>query len=175
MKVIRDIVEDAISVWRSARRPKEVAPDVWRGVQSMQLIDAAPGFGRVSCQAESEYRLVDGRWIEFSNALQTGFGIAARTTELLFYELPHYRPDTIQIDVYASFREVDEAARQVCILSIETDREAVKQVDWEEWTAEEIVDYLGASYRLGERGQPLEIQVEPPPDRKAAAEEAAAK
>jgi hypothetical protein len=175
VKVIRDIVDDAIGVWRSARRPREVPPAVWRGVQSMQLIDAAPGFVRVSCQAQSDYRLLDGRWVEVSNPLQEGFGIAAKVSESLFYELPHYRPDRIQIDIYTSFREGEEATQHVCILSLETDREVVKQVDWEEWTAEEIVDHLGARYRLGERGQPLPIEVEPPapPEDGETAEEAA--
>jgi hypothetical protein len=160
--VIRDIVEDAISVWRSARRPKEVPPAVWRGVQSMQLVDAAPGFVRVSCQAQSDHRLVDGRWVEVSNPLQEGFGIAAKVSESLFYELPHYRPDTVQVDIYTSFREGEGATHHVCIMSLETDRERVKQVDWEEWTPEEIVDHLGARYRLGEHGQPLPIEVAPP-------------
>jgi hypothetical protein len=163
VKVIRDIVQDAIGVWRSGKRPKEVAPAVWRGVQSMQMVDAAPGFVRVSCEAQSDYRLVEGRWVEISNPLQEGFGIAAKVSESLFYELPHYRPDAIQIDVYTSFREGEDATQHVCILSLETDRERVKQVDWEEWTAEEIVDHLGARYRLGEQGQPLPIDVAPPP------------
>jgi hypothetical protein len=162
VKVIRDIVEDAISVWRSSKRPKEVPPDIWRGVQSMQLVDAAPGHIRVSCQAQSDYRLVDGRWVEISNPLQEGFGVGSKTAELLFYELPHFRPDSAQIDIYTSFREGEGATQHNCILSIETDRETVKQVDWEEWTAEEIADHLGARYRLGERGQPLPIEVEPP-------------
>src|SRR3989337_3059594 len=59
--VIRQILEDAISSWRSARRPKEIAPDVWRGVQSVALVDvtadgdpAAARLGAsVSCQVES--------------------------------------------------------------------------------------------------------------------------
>jgi hypothetical protein len=175
VKVIRDIVEDAISVWRSARKPKEVPADVWRGVQSMQLVDAAPGFVRVSCQAQSDYRLVDGRWVEFSNPLQEGFAVAAKASEMLFYELPHYRPDRAQIDIYTSFRDGEGPTQLVCILSVETDRDTVKQVDWEDWSAEEIVDQLGARYRLGERGQPLAIEVEPPasPDGAGAAEEAA--
>jgi hypothetical protein len=177
VKVIRDIVEDAISVWRSARRPKEAPPDVWRGVQSMQLVDAAPGFVRVSCQAQSNYRMVDGVWVEISNPLQEGFGIAAKVAEMLFYELPHYRPDRAQIDIYTSFREGDGLTQHVCILSLEADRDLVKQVDWEEWSGEEIVDHLGARYRLGERGQPLPIEVEPPaaPDDSEAAEEETAK
>jgi hypothetical protein len=175
VKVIRDIVEDAIGVWRSARRPKETPPAVWRGVQSMQLVDAAPGFVRVSCQAQSDYRLVEGRWVEVSNPLQEGFAIGARVAELIFYELPHYRPDQVQVDIYTSFREGDGITENVCILTFTTDRQTVRGVDWEEWTAEEIVDHLGARYRLGERGQPLPIEVAPPilPEDAEPAEEAA--
>jgi len=159
VRVIRDIVEDAIGTWRSIRRPTEVAPDVWRGVQSMQLVDVAPDYVRVSCQAQSEYRLIDAHWVEIRNPLQEGYAIAARSADMIFYELPHYRPEHIQIDVYTSFREVDGATRNDCILSLETTREIAKQVDWEEWTAEEVVDRLGARYSLGEHGQPLPIEV----------------
>jgi len=157
--VIRDIVEDAIGAWRSVRRPKEVAPDVWRGVQSMQLVEVAPDYVRVSCQAQSEYRLIDAHWVEVRNPLQEGQAIAVRAADMILYELPHYRPERIQVDVYTSFREVDGVTRNDCILSLETTREIAKQVDWEEWTAEEIVERLGARYSLGERGQPLPIEV----------------
>src|SRR3989304_4088227 len=78
--VIRQILEDAIASWRSVKRPKDVAPDVWRGVQSVALVDVASGSGptgarlaaSVSCQVESEYRLLDGRWVEGSSPLPEG-------------------------------------------------------------------------------------------------------
>ncbi len=174
VKVIRDIIEDAISVWRSVKRPKEVAPDVWRGVQSMQAVDVAADFVRVSCQAESEYKLLDGKWIETSNPLQEGIAISARVADMLFYELPHFRPAKIQIDIYTSFRETDNAPQRVCILSTATTRDAARAVDWEEWTAAQIVDELGGRYQLGERGQPLPIEVEPPPPTAAGESESTA-
>ena len=175
VKVIRDIVEDAIGVWRSVRRPKEVPPNVWRGVQSLEIVDVAADFVRVSCQAQSDYKLVGGRWVEVSDPLQEGYGISAKVAEMLFYELVHYRPERVQIDTYISFREGDGLTQHVCILSVETTREAARRVDWDEWTAEEIVDELGARYRLGERGQPLPIEVAPPPapEENEPAEEAA--
>ena len=64
--------------------------------------------------------------------------------------------------MYTSFREEDGAPQRHCILSISADRETARSVDWEEWTAEQVVDALGARYRLGERGRPLPIEVEPP-------------
>jgi len=165
VKVIRDILEGSITAWSSMKRPKEVPPDVWRGVQSIQLIDVAPAFVRVSCHAQSEYKMYEGRWIEVRNPLQEGMAIGAKTAEMLLYELPHFRPDNVQVDVYTSFRNGEGASSIECVLSIETDRETARQIDWDEWSGNEIIDRLGARYRLGERGQPLPIEVEPPPSR----------
>src|SRR3990172_4129848 len=93
--VIRQILEDAISSWRSIKRPKDVAPDVWRGVQSVALVDVAAGSApagarlgaSVSCQVESEYRLLDGRWLEVSSPLQEGFAVTARPAAILLFHL----------------------------------------------------------------------------------------
>ncbi len=60
VKVIRDIVEDSLGAWRSMKRPKEVSPDVWRGIQGMQIVEVDAELVRVSCQAEGDYRLVNG-------------------------------------------------------------------------------------------------------------------
>lgn len=164
VKVIRDILEDSINSWRSTKRPKTIAPDVWRGIQSMQAVDVGPDYVRVSAQAEGEYRLAEGgRWVEVRNALQEGMAITAKAADMLLYELPHFRPNRIQIDVYTTFREADGAAYRACILSVSGSRERARQVDWDEWTAEEIVDALGARYRLGEGGQPLPVEVEQAP------------
>lgn len=163
VKVIRDIVDDAIAAWRSVKRPKEVAPEVWRGVQSIQLVDVGPDFVRVSCEAESQYRLIDGRWAETTNPLQEGMAIAARIADMLLYELPHFKATNIQIDVYTSFRDAAGQPRRSCILSIEASRDAARNIDWEEWTAAEIVEALGGRYQLGERGQPEAIEVQEPP------------
>ncbi len=160
--VIRMIIEDSISGWRSQKRPKAVDADVWRGVQSMQLTDLGPGFVRVSCQAHSEQRLQDGRWIEVKNPLQEGIEITGRAAELLLYDIPHYRPDRIQIDVYTAFREGEGPTQNVCIMSTVAGREEARGIDWEGWSAGDIVDALGARYRPGDFGQPLPIEVEPP-------------
>ncbi len=162
VKVIRDILDDAISGWGSMKRPKNVAVEVWRGVQSAQTVDVGRDFVRVSCQAEGEYRLVNGRWLETSNPLQEGFAMTAQLAEMLLYELGHFRPQRVQIDVYTTFREADAPPRLACVLSTDAVREEARRVDWDEWTAEAIVDVLGGRYRLGEGGRPLPIEVEPP-------------
>ena len=162
LKVIRMIVEDSLSAWGSGKRPKAVQPDVWRGIQSMQLTDLATDFVRVSCQAQSEYRMEEGRWTEVRNPLQEGIEITARAADMLLYDMPHYRPERIQIDVYTAFREGEGPTQNVCIMSTAATREQAREVDWEEWNAGDIVDALGARYRPGEFGQPLPIEVEPP-------------
>jgi hypothetical protein len=162
VKVIRDIVKDSLDGWRSTKRPKTVAPEVWRGVQSLQIVEIRPDLVRVSCQAESEYRMSDGTSVETANPLQAGMAITARALDMLLYELPHYRPQRVQIDVYATFREADGSSRRACILSTAASREAAATVDWEEWTPAEIIEALEGRCRMGDLGQPLPIEVEPP-------------
>lgn len=162
VKVIRDIVQDSLDGWRSTKRPKTVAPDVWRGVQSLQIVEVRPDLVRVSCQAESEYKMIEGRSVETANPLQSGMATTARAMDMLMYELPHYKPERVQIDVYATFRESDRASERACILSTTASREAAAAVDWEEWTPAEIVEALEGRYRMGELGRPLPIEVDPP-------------
>lgn len=163
VKVIADIVEDALGVWRSAKRSKDVRPEVWRGVQSMQRVAVGPEFVGVSCEAEGEYRLVAGRWVETKDVLHESIAVTARAVEMLLYELPNFKAATVQIDVYTSFRDGEGVVRRHCILSTVAGREAARAVDWDEWTAEQIVEALGGCYRLGGSGQPLPIEPQEPP------------
>ena len=155
--VIREIAEDAISVWRSQKRPKEVLPEVWRGIQSLQLIDVGPDYVRVSAQAEGEYKLVESRWVEVTGALQEGMATTAKATDMLMFELPNCQLAKAQIDIYTVFRDDQGESSRQCILSTIASRERARQIDWEEWTAREIVEALGGSYRLSESGRPLPI------------------
>ena len=162
-KVIREIVEDCLEGWRSQKRPKPVPVEVWRGIQSLQLVDVEADFVRVSATAESEYKLADGQWIEMKNPLQEGIAITAGAADMLFYELPHYRPERLQIDVYTTFRDDTGVTRRECVLSTETTREHARDVDWEDWTPDQIVDALGGRFELSASGRPLPIEVAPPP------------
>ena len=155
--VIRQVLEDAILSWRSIKRPKDVAPDVWRGVQSVALVDVAADSASVSCQVESEYRLLDGRWLEVSSPLQEGFAVTACLADMLLYDVPNLRLDSVRIDVHTTFRDAGGTAERVCILTTNVRRELAREVDWEEWTPAEIVDAFGGRYRLGERGVALPV------------------
>jgi len=172
VKVIRDIVEDALNGWRSMKRPKPVAVEVWRGIQSMQLVEVGPEYVHISCQAESEYKLADGRWIEVRNPLQDGIAVAARAADMAYYDLPHFRPRYLQLDVYSTTREESGVTRRDCILTLLADREEARHIDWEEATPEQIVEALGGVYHLSDTGRPLPIDpIVPPADLLPAPEE----
>src|SRR3972149_6793321 len=137
--VTRQILEDAILSWRSIKRPREVAPDVWRGVQSVALVDVAAGSAptgarlgaSVSCQVESEYRLLDGRWLEVSSPLQEGFAVTARLGDMLLYDVPNLRLDAVRIAGHPTFHDADGTAERVCILTTNVRRELAREVVWE--------------------------------------------
>jgi len=162
VKVIRDIVEDSLGAWRSMKRPKEVPAEVWRGIQSMQIVEVDAEVVRVSCQAEGDFRLLNGRWVETANPLHEAMAVTVKGLDMLLYELPHYKPGRVQIDVYMTMREADRATERVCILSTTATRENARQIDWEEWTPAQIVEALSGRYRMDDLGQPLPIQVEAP-------------
>lgn len=166
--VIRDIVEDSLKHWSSQKRPKPIAPEVWRGIQSLKLTSVQADYVRVSCVAESEYALQDGRWLEIRNPLHEGFAITARAADMLFYELGHWRPEKVQIDVYTTYRNDSGVTKRECVLSTVATRELAKEVDWEEWPAEDIVKAFEPYYRLGDTGRPLPIEpIAPPPEPEA--------
>jgi len=162
VKVIRDIVEDSLGAWRSMKRPKEVPAEVWRGIQSMQIVEVDAEVVRVSCQAEGDFRLLNGRWVETANPLHEAMAVTVKGLDMLLYELSHYKPGRVQIDVYMTMREADRATERVCILSTTATRENARQIDWEEWTPAQIVEALSGRYRMDDLGQPLPIQVEAP-------------
>ncbi|MEO8456780.1 MAG: hypothetical protein ABI559_03100 [Chloroflexota bacterium] len=162
--VIRDIMEDSIKHWSSMRKPKTTAAEVWRGIQSMQLAVVAPEYVGVTCVAASDYKMQDGRWIEMRNPLQEGIAITARASEMLMYEVIHYRPETIQIDVYTDYRDDVGVTDRQCILSTLATHDAVRAVDWDNWTPEQIVDSFETRYRLSDAGRPLPVEPFTPPE-----------
>jgi len=163
---IRLIVDEAMAEWRSGRPPKGLPPAVWMGVQTMEVLDVGPDYVHVSCNAEGEYKMVEGRWLETKSPLQEAMAIAAKATEMLLYELPHMKLDRVVVDVYTTYRDA-AGVRRERILACDAGREDARQVDWDEWTPQQITERLGVRYRLGEHGQALPLSpngetVQPP-------------
>jgi hypothetical protein len=160
VEVIRRMLEDAIEVWAAMKRPKDAAPELWRAVQSVELVDVEAESARVTCQVEGEYRQVEGRWLETTSLLQQAFGATARLADMLLYDVPNLRLASARIDVYTTFREPEGPPQHSCILTTTAGRETARDIDWDEWTAEQIVDAFGGRYRLGERGAALPLELE---------------
>jgi hypothetical protein len=160
---IRLIIDEGLAEWRSARLPKGLPPAVWVGVQAMEVLDVGPDYVHVSCSAEGEYKMVEGHWQETKSPLQEAMAIAAKATEMLLYELPHLKLDRVVVDVYITYRDA-AGARRERILACNARREDAREVDWDEWTPQQITERLGARYRLGEQGQALPLS----PDSEAA-------
>ena len=103
--------------------------------------------------------MLDGRWVEVRNPLQEGVAITAQAADMLFYELPHYRPDRVQIDVYTDYRDADGRTRR----ELHPDdarppragaRGRLGGVD----APTRSSDAFGGRYRLSETGRPLPIE-----------------
>jgi len=153
---IRLIVEEALAEWRSARPPKGMQPTVWAGLQTMEILDVGADYVHVSCSAEGEYKMEEGRWRETKSPVQEAMAIAAKAMEMLFYELPHMKMARVVVDVYTTYRD-DAGARRERILACDVWREDARQVNWDEWTPQQITERLNARYRLGEHGQVLPL------------------
>ena len=153
---IRLIIDEALAGWHSARPPKGLPLAVWAGVQTMEVLDVGADWVHVTCSAEGEYKMEEGRWRETKSPLQEAMAIAAKATEMLFYELPHLKLARVVVDVYTTYRDA-AGARRERILACDAHREDARRVDWDEWTPQQITEHLGARYRLGEHGQALPL------------------
>lgn len=129
---IRQLVEAEVEAWRSARVPRGVPTLLWHGIQTVELIDVSASGSRVSCNAEGESALVDGRRVETSSPLTEGMKITLKLAEMLLYDIPNVKLDHVQIDVYTSFRDDSGHAEPRCILSTRVERGVVEHIDWEQ-------------------------------------------
>lgn len=158
---IREIIEQTMEAWRSGKPPKDVTPSVWHSIQTMEVMDVGPDYAQVGCSAEGQHTLVDGRWQEVHSPLEEAMTVAAKAVEVMLYEMPNLRLDRVHVDVYTTYRDAT-AARRRRILTCTARREDAREVDWDEWTAEDIVRRLGARYRVDEEGRVLPLDADEP-------------
>jgi hypothetical protein len=100
----------------------------------------------VSCNADGEYALVNGRRLETSSPLSEGMKITTKLAEMLLYDVPNVKLDHFQIDVYTSFRDESGHAEPRCILSTLVRRSLVEDFDWENDTAASFIEVNGARF-----------------------------
>jgi hypothetical protein len=132
VEAIRMLLEEQIEAWHESRVPRGTPALIWHGVQTVELLDVTASAARLSCNAEGEYALIDGKRIETSSPLAEGMKITKRLAEMLLYDVPNVKLDQAQIDVYTSFRDENGHAEPRCILSTSIERHVVEHIDWEE-------------------------------------------
>jgi hypothetical protein len=158
LEMIRQLVDVEVERWRTERPPRAVPASVWQGIQGVELVAVGRDYIHASTTAEPQFALVGGARRQISSALDEARRVTARLAERLLYDIPHVRPDRVQIDCYTTFLELGAEAAQRCILSTLARRDDAAAIDWDSDPPEAIAERLGARYRLDERGVPLPIE-----------------
>src|SRR5207244_4711539 len=78
IEAIRTLVGDEVTRWKTARTPKDVAPAVWHGVQSAELLDVWQDGVRLSASAEGQYALVGSERREVRRLLKEAMKVTTR-------------------------------------------------------------------------------------------------
>ncbi len=146
VSAVRQLFEDEMQGWRSARVPKGTSALLWHGVQTVELIDIAATGARLSCNADGEFALEGGRRVETSSPLAEGKKITMKLADLALYEVPNLKLERVQIDVYTSFRDESGHADTRCILSSLVRRAEVEALDWEATPAARFVEIVGGRF-----------------------------
>ena len=158
LEMISQLVEGEVGRWRTERPPKGVPAAVWQGIQGVELVEVGRDYIRAATTAEPQFALVGGARRQVSSALDEAKRITAKLAERLFYDIPHVRPQRVQIDVYTTFQESGGEVTQRCILSTLARRADAAEVDWENDAPEVIAERLGARYQVDTHGSALPIE-----------------
>jgi hypothetical protein len=156
VSAIQTLVGDELTRWKTARMPKGVAPGLWHGVQSAELIEVKPEGVRITASAEGQYALVGGDRREVTSALNEAFALTARLADMVMYDIPNVKLPYAQVDIYSTFRD-ETGAAQRCIMSTLCEREVADVIDWDEIGPEQIVRAFGGRFSLDDRGNPNPI------------------
>ncbi len=160
VEAVRQLVDEEAENWRTARVPKGTPALLWHGVQTVNVTDVSGTAARVSCNAEGEYALTDGKRTETSSPLNEGMKITLKLAEMLLYDVPNVKFDQVQIDVYTSFRDESGRSEAQCILSTKIDRSRISLVDWDVISGPDFITLNEGRFSLGGGGS---ITVEPFP------------
>ncbi len=150
--MITQLVEVEVERWRTDRSPKGTPASIWQGIQGVELITISQQHIHASTAAEAQFAMVGGERRQVSSALDEAKRVTALLAERFFYDIPHIRPERIQIDCYTTFQQPGGEASQSCIVSTESSREHIVEIDWEIDPPEVIAERLGARYELDDRG-----------------------
>lgn len=158
LEMITQLVQVEVERWRTERPPKGMPAAVWQGIQGVELVEVGRDYIHASTTAEPHFASVGGARRQVSSALDEAKRITARLAERFFYDIPHVRPERVQIDCYTTFHEPGGGAAQRCIMSTLARRADAAAVDWDADPPERIVERLGPRYRLDGHGDALPIE-----------------
>ncbi len=160
---IRGIMNGEIERWRTQRPPKGISAAVWAGVQGMELITANAKYVHLTTSAEPEFRLVEGKQSQVATSLDTARSTTALLLEMVFYDVPNFRPDVTRVDIYTAFRDAAGSAVPTPILSVTAERDDAMYVDWDE-EPRVVIDEFESTYVLSDSGeaQPIALPEEDP-------------
>lgn len=168
MEAIRGIIDQEIERWKTQRPPKDVSAAVWAGVQGMDLIAATARYVRVSTSANPEFGAVNGAREQIATSLDTAYATALRLVEMIFYDVPNFRPAHVRVDIYTTFRSEDGVAQAHPILCIQADRADALSIDWSQPPRRLAAEFDTIADRAP-NGEPRPIHL--PPDNPAWQEE----
>ena len=130
MDAIQGILDQELDHWRTQRPPKDVSAAVWAGVQGLDLVSASAKHVRVSTSADPEFGAVDGKREQVASSLDTAYATSLRLVEMIFYDIPNFRPSDVRVDVFTTFRNAEGVAEALPILCVEADRTSAMSLDW---------------------------------------------
>ncbi len=156
LDVIQQLVTGEVERWKRERPPKDVSAAIWRAVQGIEVLEIGADYIRAATTAEARFQTVDGQRREVSPALDEAMKITVRLADMFMYDLPHVRPDRVQLDIYTTFRDERGATQQECILSTIIRREQVVDADWD-GPAEAFIRRVGGRYQLDGGGRALPV------------------
>ncbi len=156
LDVIQTLVREEVERWKRERPPKGIPANVWRGVQGVEVMEIGVDYLRATTTAEAQFQMVDGQRREVSSALDEAMKVTVQLADMFLYDIPHVRPDRVQIDVYTTFRSDTGETRQECILSTVVRRQDVVDLDWEA-PAPDVIRAMGGRYQLDMAGHALPI------------------
>jgi hypothetical protein len=160
--IVEALLNEALAAWRRARPPRDLPTNLWAGVQSAQLVSVGAGSAIVSSSAEGEFRSEAGRRVQVSTALDEAQALATRLVDMLLYDVPNLRLESVRADIYSTFTGSDGTPVQRPILTTTAHRADAEGIAWESMQPAEILGRFETRYERSPSGQAMPIDLDAP-------------
>ncbi len=161
VSTVTALIEEAMGSWRRGRPPHGLAAHTWAGIQAAQLTAVTTISATLSTAAEGTFRTEDGQRRPVTTALDEAMVLAARLVDMMLYDVPNLRLDSVRVDVYSTFAGETGQPVQRPVLTTTAGRQAADALPWETLTPEEVLARFETLFRRGTAGQPAPIELPP--------------